>query len=149
MSLAELSGNNIAMKILSRIETSISYALLALMIIVVISATVELAYTIVIDLLQPPGFLLGISELLELFGLFLMILIGMELVSSIQLFMEDHIFHVEAILLVALTAVARKIVILDPAEADPFMLLAMSALIVSLVGGYYFINRSQTNNQDK
>ena len=137
------------MKILSRIETSIAYALLALMIIVVISATVELAYTIVIDLLQPPGFLLGISELLELFGLFLMILIGMELVSSIQLFMEDHIFHVEAILLVALTAVARKIVILDPAEADPFMLLAMSALIVSLVGGYYFINRSQTNNQDK
>lgn len=116
--------------------------LLVMMAIVVVSATAELAYTIVTDLLTPPGFFFGIEDLFELFGLFLMVLIGVELISSIRLFLVDHIFHVESMLLVALTAVTRKIVILDSAEIDSAQLYGLSALIISLVAGYFLIRQS-------
>jgi hypothetical protein len=36
-------------------------------------------------LINPPGFFLGVSELLEVFGQFLMVLIGLELMTSIHM----------------------------------------------------------------
>ncbi len=131
------------MKLIDELEKWIAYALLGLMVIVVISATIELAYTIVVDVFNPPGFFFGIEDLFELFGLFLMVLIGLELISSIRLFLVDHIFHVESMLLVALTAVTRKIVIIDSTVVDSAQLYGLSALIIALVGGYYLIKRSR------
>lgn len=75
------------MKAIDELEKWIAYALLGLMALVVVSATIELAYTIILDVLTPPGFFFGIEALFELFGLFLMVLIGLELMSSIRLFL--------------------------------------------------------------
>jgi hypothetical protein len=48
---------------------------------VVLLATVELALLIGKDVLTPPLFLLELDELLELFGQFLLVLIGIELMG--------------------------------------------------------------------
>ena len=44
--------------------------------------------------------------------------------------------------LVALTAVARKVVILDAKSIDAMTVFAIAALVVALSGGYYFIKKS-------
>ena len=119
----------------------IAIALLVLMGIVVIAAIAELAHEIVIGLIQPPGFFLGVTELLETFGLFLMVLIGLELMTSIHMYLSDHTIHAEMMFLVAMTAVTRKIVILETGTTEPLLLFGLAFLILALSGGYFLIRK--------
>ena len=119
----------------------IAIALLVLMGIVVIAAIAELAHEIVIGLIQPPGFFLGVTELLETFGLFLMVLIGLELMTSIHMYLSDHTIHAEMMFLVAMTAVTRKIVILETANTEPLLVFGLGFLILALSGGYFLIRK--------
>ena len=127
--------------IFEKVGRYIAIALLGLMGIVVIAAIVELAYEIVMGLIQPPGFFLGVTELLETFGLFLMVLIGLELMTSIHMYLSDHTIHAEMMFLVAMTAVTRKIVILETANTEPLLLFGLAFLILALSGGYFLIRK--------
>ena len=129
------------MDIFRKMERYVAIALLVLMGIVVIAATAEIAYEIVIGLIQPPGFFLGISELFDTFGLFLMVLIGLELMATMQMYLSDHKIHVEMMLLVALTAVTRKVVILDAVKTEPFLIFGVGFLVLALSGGYFLIRK--------
>jgi len=113
------------------------------MAVIVIFATIEVGYEIVTHLFSPPGFFLGVADLLDLFGLFLMVLIGLELMTAIRVFLKDHNIHAELMLLVAITAITRKIVILDATKIDPMLMFAVGFVILALSGGYYLIRRSR------
>ena len=130
------------MEIFAKVERAIAIALLALMGIVVISGVLEVAYVVTIDLMTPPGFFLGVEDLFDIFGLFLMVLIGLELMTSIEMYLDDNTIHAELMFLVALTAVARKVVILDASSIDAMTVFAIAALVIALSGGYYFIKKT-------
>jgi len=135
------------MGIFAKVEHGIAIALLVLMGIVVVSGVLEVAYVVITDLFQPPGFFLGVNDLFDVFGLFLMVLIGLELMTSIHMYLDNHTVHAEIMFLVALTAVARKIVILDAKAIDPMIVFAVGFLVITLSGGYYLIksNRLEKN----
>ncbi len=109
--------------------------------IVVIAAAAEIAFEIVTGLIQPPGFFLDVTELIDTFGLFLMVLIGLELMATMRMYLSDHTIHVEMMLLVALTAVTRKVVILDTVETEPLLVFGVGFLILALPGGYFLIRK--------
>jgi uncharacterized membrane protein (DUF373 family) len=91
---------------------------------------------------KPPLFLLNIKEMLEVFGFFLMVLIGLELLESIKAYLEEDRIHAEVVFLVAIVAISRKVIILDYKEVKPEVLFGMSALIVALGIGYYLVRRA-------
>ncbi len=130
-----------ATRFLDRFERFITYALLVLMGTVVLLATVELAWLLANDLLTPPLFLLGIEELHELFGQFLLVLIGIELMYTLRLYIDDRSIHLEAVLAVALIAVARKIIVVEPKDLPPGALFAVAGLVVGLAIGHYLVQR--------
>ena len=130
------------MEIIGKVERAIAIALLILMGIVVISGVLEVAYVVVVDLMTPPGFFLGVEDLFDIFGLFLMVLIGLELMTSIKMYLDESTIHAEMMFLVALTAVARKVVILDAKSIDPMTVFAIAALVFALSGGYYYIKKT-------
>jgi uncharacterized membrane protein (DUF373 family) len=80
--------------------------------------------------------------MLEVFGFFLMVLIGLELLETIKAYLDEDRVHVEVVFLVALVAVSRKVIILDYKELDPNLLYGMSALIISLGVGYFLVGRA-------
>jgi uncharacterized membrane protein (DUF373 family) len=127
-------------------ERYIAIALLVLMGIVVAAATVEVAYEVVTGLIDPPGFFLGVTELFDVFGLFLMVLIGLELMTSIHMYLDDHKIHAEMMFLVALTAVTRKIVILDTGKTEPMVAFGIGFLVITLAAGYYLIKKRGTDS---
>ncbi len=99
---------------LKRFERYIVMGLLGMMVVVVFLATVELAVILVEQMLEPPRFiLLNINQMLKIFGFFLMILIGLELIETIKVYLVEEMVHVEIILLVAIIAITRKVIILD------------------------------------
>ncbi|TAK81009.1 MAG: phosphate-starvation-inducible E-like protein [Betaproteobacteria bacterium] len=113
---------------------------------VVLLATVELGWILGKDVLTPPLFLLEIEELLELFGQFLLVLIGIELLHSMKVYVECREIHLEAVLAVAVIAVARKIVIVDPKELPEGALLGIAAVMLALTLGYYLVRRTHREN---
>ncbi len=127
--------------IFEKVGRYIAIALLGLMGVVVIAAIAELAYEIAMGLIQPPGFFLGVTELFDTFGLFLMVLIGLELMTSIHMYLSDHTIHAEMMFLVAMTAVTRKIVILETGATEPLLVFGLGFLILGLSGGYFLIRK--------
>ena len=133
---------------LDKFERAITHTLLVLMAGVVLLATIELAWILVKDVLTPPYFLLEVHELLELFGLFLLVLIGIELLHSVKTYIVRREFHLETVLTVAMIAVARKIIVLEPKELQEGTLLGMAALVIALSLGYYVMRRSRRESGD-
>ena len=129
------------MGIFAKIEKIIAIALLIIMTVVVVSGALEVAWVVMNDLFQPPGFFLGVEDLFDIFGLFLMVLIGLELMTSIEMYLKDNTIHAEVMFLVALTAVARKVVIMDAKTIDPMTVFAIAALVLALSVGYFFIKK--------
>ena len=131
------------LRYLEKFEGIVNWSLLVLMACVVLLATVELAWILVKDVLTPPVFLLEIHELLELFSLFLLVLIGIELLHSVKTFILRREIHLESVLTVAMIAVARKIIVLEPKEWPEGTLLGLAALVLALSISYYVMQRSR------
>ena len=126
-------------KIIEKFETVINATLFVLLAAVVVMSTVDLGWLIVRDILSPPVFLLELDELLELFGVFLLVMIGLELLGTVKTYITKKAIHVEVIVLVAIIAIARKVVTLEPKEMDGLHLLGIAAIIFALSVGYYFV----------
>jgi len=117
--------------------------LTGLMGLVVMLATLELIYLIAMDILSPPLLLLEIDELLDIFGYFLLILIGVELLETLRIYLKEHALNVQVVLLVAMIAIARKVIILDSSEIESLTLIGIGFIILSLAAGYYLVKKSQ------
>lgn len=111
--------------------------------VVVLLATLELVYLIALDLLSPPIVLLDSKELLDIFGYFLLILIGIELLETFSIYIRERAINVQVVLLVAMIALARKVIILDAEEIQSLTLFAIGFVILALAAGYYMVKKSQ------
>jgi uncharacterized membrane protein (DUF373 family) len=128
---------------LKRFERLIVMALLAMMIFVVFLSTIELAIILVQEMLKPPLLLLNIEEMLYVFGFFLMVLIGIELMETVKIYLEEQTVHVEVILMVAIIAISRKVIIMDIKKVDAVELLGIASIVLALSSGYFLIKRGR------
>jgi uncharacterized membrane protein (DUF373 family) len=135
------------LKLTGHLERAINVALLVMLALVVLLATVDLGWIILKDLLTPPVFLLDADELLELFGAFLLVMMGLELLDTVKIYITQKTIHVEVVLLVGIIAIARKVVILEPKGMDALSLIGIAAIIFSLTAGYYFVMLAARNGR--
>ncbi|HYN76465.1 MAG TPA: phosphate-starvation-inducible PsiE family protein [Lamprocystis sp. (in: g-proteobacteria)] len=122
-------------------EKALAGVLLFLIAGVAVIAVAELCYVLYIDLTSSQGLFLGLDELFDVFGRFLIVLIAIELMASIYMYMKDKSVHAEMMLLIAITALTRKVVILDKETTDAMQMLGLAALLGTLIGGYYLVKR--------
>ncbi len=128
-------------KWLRTFEHAIIRSLIYMMAVIIFISTIELGYLLVKDISSAPLFFFEIDQLLELFGFFLLILIGIELLETIKAYLQDKVVHSEIVLEVALIAIARKVIILDFKDYDGIVILGIAALIVTISFSYYLVRR--------
>ncbi|MDX8341107.1 phosphate-starvation-inducible PsiE family protein [Draconibacterium sp. IB214405] len=141
---------NVFQKIINIAERIIIIILIVFMVIVLIISAVEVGIVIIHELTNPNmsnGAIINIDGLLDIFGFFLTVLIGLELFETVKLYLKENVFHGEVILLVSLIAVARKVIVLDYSKEEPLTIIAISALVAAISLGYYLIKK--TIRQDK
>jgi uncharacterized membrane protein (DUF373 family) len=126
---------------LKKFESMIVHALIVMMILTVFLTTIELGWIIIKDIITPPVILLEIDELLEIFGFFLLALIGVELLETIKAYLNERVIHVKVVVEVALIAIARKVIILDLEKYDDLTLVGIAALILAIATAIYAIRR--------
>jgi len=100
-----------------------------------------------LDIISPPIILLEVGELLNIFGLFLLILIGVELLETVKMYFREHVVHVEVVFMVALIAIARKVIILDLEKYSYLALIGIALIILALSVGYYLVRKSHQENK--
>jgi uncharacterized membrane protein (DUF373 family) len=84
---------------------------------------------------------LDINELLEIFGLFMLVLIGIELLETIKTYIMKNVIHLEVVLMVAMIAIARKVIILDIKKVPSPTLMGIGVIIIALSVGYYLVKQ--------
>jgi len=125
---------------IKKFERIIIFSLVIMMCLVLLLATIELGWIIIKDILTPPVFLLEIDELFEIFGLFMLVLIGIELLETIiKTYTHQNVNHAKIVMAVALIAIARKVIILDVEKYSGLSLTGIAAIILALSLGYYMI----------
>jgi len=99
---------------------------------------VHLGVLIVQKIWEPPRWLIAVQGLLEIFGYFLLVLIGVELLETLKAYVRKDVIHVRVVLEVALIAMARKVIIEEPNTVPGVTLFGIAALILALGIAFFF-----------
>ena len=122
------------------IETFVSKILSFAMVIIILVGVFDLTIYMFQNLDETPlGFFNKV--LLEIFGLFLNILIALELLENITAYLKKHVVQVELVIVTSLIAVARKIIIFDFAKSTGIDLMGLALAIFALSISYWLIRR--------
>ncbi|MDD1678382.1 MAG: phosphate-starvation-inducible PsiE family protein [Methanomicrobiales archaeon] len=126
---------------LNTFEKMIYYVLISLLAVVIVFSTVELFISLGEGVFIDSPYRLDHLELLNIFGFFLLVLIGIEILDTIKAYIKENKIHVEIIVLLAVIAVARQMILLDLAKIADFTLIGIGVVFISLSGGYYLIKK--------
>jgi uncharacterized membrane protein (DUF373 family) len=135
------------MKFYELFEKIVVFTLTVLMAIVLFFAVIDLGWIVIADIISPPAFLFDIKELLDIFGMFLLVLIGLELLETMRIYIRENTIRARVVFTVALIAVARKVIILDPDKHGGLVLIGIAAIILALAVGYYLIRKVQGDTE--
>ncbi len=129
-------------KFMEQMETFIVWALILMLLLAVVLGTLGLGRTLVgIIIDSPPYLLIDPKMLFQSFGLFLICLIGLELLKLLKFHMSHHCVKPELVVEVAIIALCNKVVTLDLKETAPLSVIGIAALILALAAGYYVLSR--------
>ena len=135
---------NKAVSLVHSVKRLMSFIVLILMTIIVAISIVELGILLYTDLFDPTDdvLFLEIDELFRIFGFFFIILIGFELIETVEMYFKENVIHAEVVLLVAVIAVSRKVILLDLEKYDPLAIIGLGIIIIALGGCYFLIKLS-------
>ena len=129
--------------LLAKIQKSTVVVLAGMLLVVVVLSTAHLAVLIGGEIWKPPRFLIPVQGLLEIFGYFLLVLIGFELLETLKAYLKKDVIHVRVVLEVALIALARKAIIEEPSTMPGLTLFGVAALILALGIALYFERQTE------
>lgn len=128
------------LKFLGGIEGLVSKVLSIAMIVVILVSVYDLGAVLVEELsAEPVGRLT--NSLTRIFGLFLNVLIALEILENITAYLKKHVIQVELVIVTSLIAVSRKIIILDLEKTAGLDLAALALTILALSVSYWLIRR--------
>jgi uncharacterized membrane protein (DUF373 family) len=88
------------------------------------------------------------GNLLKLLDRLLLIFIALEVLQNVTAYLRDQVVQIELVLLTALTAVARKVIVLPPGtENKPALMAGFGVIVVGLAGAYWLVRLARSQRQ--
>jgi uncharacterized membrane protein (DUF373 family) len=132
-------------------EHFIVLILLGLLMAVVLYATVGLVIFIAVTMvekLHTREVTVTLPLLRDVFAGFLMLLIGLELMKTIVMYLDEHVIHVEVVLTVAMIAIARHAIDVDYETVSPLSMMGIGSIIIALAIGYFFFKKASLMDRE-
>jgi uncharacterized membrane protein (DUF373 family) len=130
------------LKGIAYVENWLSKVLSLAMIVVIVVCVIDLAIVLSKEVLAPPDGFLG-KTLINIFGLFLNVLIALEILENITAYLRKHVVQIELVVVTSITAVARKIIILDFDKVDGIDIIGLGIAIFALSISYWIIRNTK------
>ncbi|MBM5794313.1 MAG: hypothetical protein FJ049_03010 [Cyanobacteria bacterium M_surface_7_m2_037] len=88
------------------------------------------------------------GNLIKLLDRLLLIFIALEVLQNVTAYLRDQVVQIELVLLTALTAVARKVIVLPPGtENKPALMAGFGVIVVGLAAAYWLVRRARSDQQ--
>ena len=129
------------LQFVERFERGVYTILLVLLSVIITLAVITLVASIAAFIVTPPVLLLTGEELLELFGAFLLVLLSLEFFESIKIYLRETKIPYELVVVIAITAIARKVIVLDFESASDLHLIGLGVVVLALAAAYYLLKR--------
>lgn len=126
---------------IERFERHLARILALVLILALVATSLQLLLFTGLELFSlEQGWLNG--GLLRLLDRILLLLIGLEVLQNVTAYLKDHEIQIELVLLTALTAVARKVIVLSPGTENKALLMVGFGLIVVGIAAAYWLVRA-------
>ena len=120
-------------------EQVMAKGLSLLVCVVVAAASLQLVASVALRIINPSTNWLG-EELMLLLDRLLLILIALEVMQNILAYLRDHAVQIELVLITALTAVARKVIVMPQhTDGQPWILASLGFMVLTLAGAYWLV----------
>lgn len=117
-------------------EQAVARVLSVLICAVVAAATLQLIASVGLRVFNPSTDWLN-GELMVLLDRLLLILIALEVLQNLTAYLREHVVQIELVLVTALTAVARKVIVMpQPKDGQPWELASLGFTVLALAGAY-------------
>jgi uncharacterized membrane protein (DUF373 family) len=88
------------------------------------------------------------GSLIKLLDRLLLIFIALEVLQNVTAYLRDQVVQIELVLLTALTAVARKVIVLPPGtENKPALMAGFGVIVVGLAAAYWLVRYARRGDQ--
>ena len=134
-----------------KFEHAVVLVLMILLSVIIVSAIWKLAIKILYSLVLSDTFdLTDLAAFQSVFGMVFTVIIALEFKRTLVLVTErtESIVQVRAVILIAVLAIVRKLIILDISPGDAPQLLALAVATLSL-GGVYWLVRDQDRREQE
>ncbi|MGI2905582.1 phosphate-starvation-inducible PsiE family protein [Tolypothrix sp. VBCCA 56010] len=128
------------------IEVIVSKILSFAMVVVILVAIFDLGVLLIKELFTTEYGEIN-RTLFKIFGLFLNILIALEILENITAYLRKHVVQVELVIVTSLIAVSRKIIILDLEKTDGVEIIGLAIAIFALSISYWIIRYSNSKSK--
>lgn len=140
--------NDVFLKMSRKIIVATIKVLASIMILVIFWSVADVVLILYQHLMEPPRFLLDPSDLIAIFGAFMIVLIAIEIFINIVVYLRNEIIHVRIVLATAIVAIARKVIVFDFENIESEYVWATSSVIIALCVGYWVTGlRSKGENE--
>jgi uncharacterized membrane protein (DUF373 family) len=129
-------------KLAARLQRLVIDSLILLMAVAVFFSALDMGYGLIKDIASPPILSMDVNESLDTLGLGLLVLMGLKLLEMFKNYLKERVIHVEAVIRVAMIAVACKVMVLDVKESPSTTLLGIASVMIALFGAYYLFRRA-------
>jgi uncharacterized membrane protein (DUF373 family) len=134
-----------------KFEHAVVLVLTILLSVIIVSAIWKLAIKILYSLVLSDTFdLTDLAAFQSVFGMVFTVIIALEFKRTLVLVTErtESVVQVRAVILIALLAIVRKLIILDISPGDAPQLLALAVATLSL-GAVYWLVRDQDRREQE
>lgn len=120
-------------------ERRLAKVLSAVLLVVMVAGTIQLIGQVFWALLAPSTPWME-SKLIQVLGDLLTLLIALEVLQNITSYLRRHVVQIELVLLTAITAVARKVIVLPPgSESKPALLAGLGLAALALAAAFWLV----------
>jgi len=128
------------LQLVDRGERLLAKLLSLVLLLVLALATVQLLLSLARELPHQQAWM-G-EQLIELLGQLLNLLIGLEVLQNITAYLRKEGLQIDLVLLTAMTAVGRKVIVLPPdSEGKPLLLAGLGVALLSLAVAYWLVRQ--------
>jgi uncharacterized membrane protein (DUF373 family) len=125
--------------VIDRAEQLLAKLLGLVLIVVMVAATAELIWEVGNAVVARETPWLD-TQLNAVLGDLLNLLIAVEVLQNITSYLRRHVVQIELVLITAMTAVARKVIVLQPgAESKPQLLAGLGVAVLALAAAYWLV----------
>lgn len=111
-----------------------------LMVVVIFLGVIDVCYHLYDALKEPPIAHLTVSEIFEIFGAFMVVLIAIEIFINIRLYLGSNTLPIRLVIATALMAIARKVIVLDITQVEASYVFAIGAVTLALGITYWLVD---------